>query len=189
MSAYALFVPATGDFHTPADDRIAELAPSLRVAADAVWKAIVDWLPKDKTEMTITDANLRRSKWLAGYSERFVQKGLHALEFGWQTKDNPDAPGLIVRKRRRGLRTIIVVARLRGRKSPSSTRPKKMTDGARSQIPNVGVIPMATSAQQAAAAAAVQAAADGPPGPIELSPEEQANHDRFFGKDRPRSGP
>jgi len=152
MSAKALFTPG-GDYFTPVDDRIAELPKGKRHAADLVWKAIVVALPKNgKTERWITDRMLCQITWLLGYSTRFAQKGLNALE----------GLGLIERKRRRGRRCIIVVARLQA--SRSTSKPKPGVEGKVSlPIPNVGVVPDANPDQLAAAAAATQKANGRPP--------------------------
>jgi hypothetical protein len=97
MSAAACFGP-DGDPWLPFTIRFSRIPRGERVAAMSVYAALMDLLPRGRTELgpPVTDAVLRRSAWLEGYSERFVQKGLKALE---------DA-GLIARRRRHGCRTI-----------------------------------------------------------------------------------
>jgi hypothetical protein len=124
MSAAALFIPTTdqgaGSYYVPVSVRIAELPRDLRPAADAVWKAIMDFLPRGKTQFTITDRMLRQSRWLRDYSYRFLQKGLWVLEH---------VLGVIERHRAHGRRTIVVLDRLRGRTRP--TPKSKQGDQAR----------------------------------------------------------
>lgn len=164
MSAAALFIPTTdqgaGSYHVPVSERIADLPREEQRAADLVWKTIVEFLPRGKTQFTIMDKALRRSRWLRAFSLRFVQKGLKALE----------AIGAIERRRRHGLREIIVLERLRGRARRPAEPAKGKTKAA--QVPNVGTIPMATPEQQAAALAAVEAASETPS--LEMTADEEA---------------
>ena len=97
MSAAACFGP-DGDPRLPLTTRFGRIPRGGRVAALYIYGAPMDILPRGRTELgpLVTDAVLRRSAWLEGYSERFVQEGLKALE---------DA-GLIARRRRHGCRTI-----------------------------------------------------------------------------------
>jgi hypothetical protein len=135
MSAKALFVPGAGDYFTPADDRIAELPKGTRVAAQAVWNAIMSLLQADKTELTITDRMLNQCMWLKGYRDRFIQKGLQAISpntFNKKTGKCSGGIGLIDRIRRRGRRTIVVVARLRG--SETRTAPARKTGSVGNRI-------------------------------------------------------
>lgn len=156
MSASALFVPSGGEGYTPAIARIATLPKSKRQAALLCWQAIVDFLRKDKPELRITDWMLRSSPWLRGFSLRFVQKGLMALSE--RTERNPDGLGLIDRIRRRGLRTIVIVARLAGRdrdqnKSTRKTTKARAVANRAGQVPNVGNVPPTTQAHVDHAAA------------------------------------
>jgi hypothetical protein len=159
LSAIPLFTPEGGENYTPAIDRIATLPKSKRQAALLVWNAIVGLLPKDRRELHVTDHMLAQSSWLKGFSERFVQKGLHALSV--PTDKNPDGLGLIDRDRRRGLRKITVVGRLTGKdraaaKASAQGQAKRDDDGrdrTGGQIPNVGRVAPTTQAHVDLAAA------------------------------------
>jgi hypothetical protein len=179
MSAAALFLPGEGSFHTPHSERLNSLPHDLRIAATEVWHAVVNKLPRGKTETDerLTDRALAK---LLGRSRRFVQKGLKALQ----------DLGMIKRCRQWGRRFIIVLERLRGRKKP---QPKAGTDakpsGPRpsparsSSIPNVGTVRPTTPEHVAAAQAAIAAALAEPP---ELTPEEKAAADRIWEESRQR---
>ncbi len=192
MSAKALFADG-GDEYVPISVRIAEgkltearkdgsakLSRSEVTAAVKVWNAIVQFLPRGKADLRITDSMLQRSEWLHQFSLRYVQKGLKALE----------DIRFIERERRRGLRRIIVLARIRGKSTKSSPTSKHAQTPGLNQIPNVGTIPMATPEQVAAAAAAKQAAESTPANQAApLDADAQEVFDRFFSEKRPRSGP
>ncbi len=173
MSAKALFTPGSGDYHTPANDRIATLPKNTRVAAQLVWNAVMSLLPMDKTELSITDHMLKQSAWLKGYSYRFVQKGLQALSpnvFNKNTHKWSGGLGLIDRKRRRGLRTIIVIARLRGSdreaaRSKIGNRRERVFDSPRlTSSPVVTRVPIAQD----------------PAEPESLSPEQEEERRRML---------
>jgi hypothetical protein len=112
MSASALFVPTTdqgsGSYYVPVTRRIAELPRDQQHSADLVWKALIELLRRGQSSATITDRLLQQTRWLRDFSLRFIQKGLKALE----------SIGVIERIRGRGLRTIVILDRLRGRSRP-----------------------------------------------------------------------
>jgi len=154
MSAAALFIPTTddgsGSYWVPVSDRILDLDRDKQNAADRVWKAIVSLLPRGNPErtieMSVTDRMLSQCRCLHGFSERFVQKGLQALE----------SLRLIERIRRRGLRRIRILERLRGHAMPEKPKARQTTRPTipMKPIPNVPPIEPATPEQIAAAAEA-----------------------------------
>lgn len=185
MSAAAMFTPGAGDFHIPVTVRLADLPRGQQLAAWRVYSAILDFLPRGKTELDgrYTDRILRQSPWLRDYSPRFIQKGLKILT----------DLGIIRRQFSEGHRIIIVTGRLRGRPNPAtaagdragagtgSGRPATRTAARPASIPNVGVIPPATP-EQLAAAAAAQEIDPGPP----PSAEDQAAAEEIFRQSRAR---
>jgi hypothetical protein len=105
MSAKTLFAP-DGDKYVPTNQRIADsdLPRAEKAAAKAVWEAIVDEWRDGDPELWITDWRLSKNRWLRGFSERYVQKGLLALQ----------KIGLVDRCRRRGRRGIRLLTKLKG---------------------------------------------------------------------------
>jgi hypothetical protein len=114
MSAAALFTTEpTGRPFIPVIVNLADIPRSKQFAAWKVYSAVVDCLYKGKTETSeaVTDKFLQKNTWLKGFSLRFIQKGLKALELA----------GLIRRTHRYGTRRrIYVLGRLKGRPRPSS---------------------------------------------------------------------
>ena len=112
MSAAAIFATsATAHTYAPLPAPLTDLPTGTFASAARVWSAICDRLRPDSTDLHCTDAQLSQNRWLAGYSLAFLRKGLHTLE----------SLGMIGRTRRHGLRTIHVLARLRGRERPKPT--------------------------------------------------------------------
>ena len=110
MSAQALFSHAgDGNAYSPIPDSVWSLPSGQQSSAMAVWSAICHYLRPGSTELRCTDAMLARAHALEGRSLQFLRKGLLALE----------TLELIERKRRRGLRTITVLGRLKGRTRPT----------------------------------------------------------------------
>lgn len=187
MSAKALFTLESGDFWIPVNELIAQLPKDKRHAATLVWNAIVDYAPKDKAELRITDRMLQTSPWLEGYSLRFIQKGLQALSSPYEKRNkdgsfrtvNEDGIGLIYRERRRGLRTIFFIRKLKGGKK-GTDRPQRKPEARTVPIPNDRKSPGASAAQIAAAAAAAKKATEPPTG--DVTPEDAALVEEVFGK-------
>jgi hypothetical protein len=152
VSASALFVPTSdegsGSYYAPVSQRIAELPRGRQHAADQVWKALMELLRRGQTQATVTDRMLRQTRWLRHYSLRFIQKGLQALE----------SLGLIERRRARGLRTIVILDRLRGRARPKPRARAEAAAPAPHPIPAGPPVPAAAAA--AAKAATEQAEAN-----------------------------
>lgn len=181
MSAAAMFTPGSGDFHIPVTVRLADLPRDQQLAAWRVYSAILDFLPRGKTQLGVryTDRILQQSPWLRGYSRRFIQKGLKILT----------DLGIIRREFSEGRRIITVTGRLRGRtktqtatgNQAGSARPAAPTAARPASIPNVGVVPPATPEQIAAAAAAQDKGPEAPP-----SAEDQAAAEEIFRQSRAR---
>lgn len=109
MSALALFDHSgNGETYSPIPDAIWALPTGEQPSAMAVWSAVCRYLRPGLTELPITDQELSQAPCLEHRSLQFLRKGLLALE----------TAGLIERRRRHGLRTIIVLGRLRGRARP-----------------------------------------------------------------------
>lgn len=175
MSASALFVAGEGDYHLPLTVRLASLPRHQFEAASRAYYALIDLLRKGRTELgeAVTDRFLmNNSPWLKGYSLRFVQKGLKALQ----------DIGVIARKRQHGRRIITILVRLRGRIKPDP-KAKAPAKGARpsvSMIPNVGVVADCTPEQVAASQALIAAAEAGTLPVPEPSAEDIATGQRFL---------
>lgn len=109
MSAQAFFShQGDGHAYSPTVELIWNLPTGQQAAATAVWSAICLRTRQGSTELRITDSMLLRSPSLRGRSLQFLRKGLKALT----------DLGMIDRERRRGLRTIFVVGRIKGRTRP-----------------------------------------------------------------------
>jgi hypothetical protein len=113
--------------YIPVPEPLWDLPSSTARSANAVWEAIIRYLPPDRPILTCTDAQLATAPSLRNWSLQFVQKGLRTLE----------ALGIIERKRRYGRRTITVLIRLRTTTAPrpSRTAPYKRHAAAGKPLP------------------------------------------------------
>lgn len=140
MSAAAIFATsATAQTYAPLPAALTDLPPGLQHSADRVWSAICETLRPGSTELYCTDATLSASRWIAARSLRFLRKGLQTLE----------SLGMIERIRRHGLRTIVVLARLKGRERPSRPAPFRRHAAAGKPLPEPPPKPHVTYNPQA----------------------------------------